>query len=227
MTARIGKNVSVSAGVGVGLNTGEVGARGGFSDRVVTALAASAATGHKGAMTRFLVTGATALAVMMSAAPADAQQQQPAVAPSALAVPSELELAKMIWSTMAAVDHANVSGNYSVLRDLSAPGFQIANDPARLTQIFSSLRAGNVDLSNALLLAPTYRARPRMVQADILQVQGSFGLRPTAIAFELLYQYVQGRWRLFGVSIGPMRIATEQPGGAPPQQQQPAPPRKR
>jgi trimeric autotransporter adhesin len=29
-TARVGKNASVSAGVGFGLNTGEVGARGGF-----------------------------------------------------------------------------------------------------------------------------------------------------------------------------------------------------
>jgi hypothetical protein len=159
--------------------------------------------------------------------PAAAQQPGQAVA-AAAPVPGELELAKMVWSTMAAVDHANRSGNYSVLRDLSAPGFQIANDPARLTQIFANLRSANVDLSNTLLLAPTYRSPPRMVQADILQVQGSFGLRPTAIGFDLYYQWVQGRWRLFGVSVGPAQIATQQPGGPAPQQQQPqAPPRKR
>lgn len=165
------------------------------------------------------------LAAMLAVAAAPVSAQQPSQVMSA-PVPGELEIAKMVWSTMAAVDHANRSGNYSVLRDLSAPGFQIANDPARLTQIFASLRSTNVDLSNTMLLAPTYRGAPRMVQADILQVQGSFGLRPTAIAFDLLYQYVQGRWRLFGVSIGPMRIAAEQPG-TPTPQQQPVPPRKR
>lgn len=167
-------------------------------------------------------------AVLLAASALPASAQQGASIPmSSVPVPGDLELAKMVWSTMAAVDHANRSGNYSVLRDLSAPGFQIANDPARLTQIFANLRSANVDLSNTLLLAPTYRSAPRMVQADLLQVQGSFGLRPTAIGFDLFYQWVQGRWRLFGVSIGPAQIATQQPGGPPPQQQPQAPPRKR
>ncbi len=147
------------------------------------------------------------------AAPAPQLQAPPQ---SGVPVPGELELAKMIWSTMAAVDHANRAGNYSVLRDLSAPGFQIANDAAKLTQIFSNLRASNVDLSNTMLLAPTYRTAPRMVQADILQVQGFFGLRPTAIGFDLYYQWVQGRWRLFGVSINPAQIANTQPGAPAP-----------
>ena len=43
----------------------------------------------------------------------------------------------MIWSTIAAVDHANRSGNYSVLRDISAQQFQIDYNPATLTEIFA------------------------------------------------------------------------------------------
>src|SRR5690606_8462164 len=73
-------------------------------------------------------------------APALAQQQQQQLMaqppPSAQPVPGSLELAKLIWSTIAAVDHANRSGNYSVLRDISAQGFQINNDPSRLAEIF-------------------------------------------------------------------------------------------
>lgn len=156
-----------------------------------------------------------ALALIV-ATPAIAQQAAPPQPLSSAPVPGDLELAKMVWSTMAAVDHANRAGNYSVLRDLAAPGFQINNDAAKLTQIFASLRASGIDLSNTLLLAPTYRGAPRMVQADILQVQGFFGLRPTAISFDLYYQWVQGRWRLFGVSINPAQIATVQPGAAVP-----------
>ena len=149
--------------------------------------------------------------------PVAAQQPVPNGQPpvSAVPVPGELELAKLVWSTMAAVDHANQAGNYSVLRDLAAPGFQINNDAAALTQIFASLRASRVDLSNTLLLAPTYSAAPSLVQAGIIRVQGYFGLRPTAINFDLYYQWIGGKWRLFGVSIGPSTIASVQPGPPP------------
>ena len=137
---------------------------------------------------------------------------------SAVPVPSELELAKLVWSTMVAVDHANQAGNYSVLRDLAAPGFQINNDPAALAQIFASLRATRIDLSNTLLLEPTYRAVPAIIQPGIIRVQGYFGLRPTAINFDVYYQWIGGKWRLFGVSISPSAMAKEQSGSvvAPP-----------
>ncbi len=166
-------------------------------------------------------------ALSLAAVPAFAQQA-PRPPASAVPVPGELELAKMIWSTMAAVDHANQAGNYSVLRDLAAPGFQINNDPARLAEIFASLRASRIDLSNTLLLAPTYLSAPQMVQPDVLRVQGYFGLRPTAINFELFYQWVSGRWRVFGVSISPASIATQQPGPPVVAQpaQKPAPPKR-
>lgn len=132
--------------------------------------------------------------------------------PSPMPVPNELELAKLIWSTMSAIDHANISGNYSVLRDLSAPSFQMANDPSRLSKIFESLRASNVDLSNTMLLAPTYSSAPTVMEPSILHVKGYFGLRPTAIGFDLFYQWLGGRWRLYGVSIVPASIASLQPG---------------
>lgn len=132
--------------------------------------------------------------------------------PAAMPVPGELELAKLIWTTIAAVDHANQSGNYSVLRDLASPAFQIANDPARLTAIFAGLRASNIDLSNTLLLAPTYRAAPQVLPGNLLRIQGAFGLRPTQILFDLEYQWVAGKWRLYGVSISPLSMAGQMPG---------------
>lgn len=146
--------------------------------------------------------------------------------PSPMPVPNELELAKLIWSTMAAVDHANLAGNYSVLRDLSAPGFQMNNDAARLAKIFETLRASNVDLSNTMLLAPTYQTAPVIMQGNVLHVKGFFGLRPTAIGFDLYYQWLQGRWRLYGVSIVPAAMSNVQPGAAPPPAPTPQPPRR-
>ena len=121
---------------------------------------------------------------------------------------------------MAAVDDANKAGNYSVLRDLAAPAFQMQNDSARLAEIFQSLRESKIDLSNALLLAPTFSVPPQMPQPDVLRLQGFFGLRPTAIAFDLYFQWSSDRWKLFGVSISPATIANVEPGSVPP----PAPP---
>lgn len=157
-----------------------------------------------------------ALAGAQAGAQPAIQPQAVTPPPSPMPVPNELELAKLIWSTMAAVDHANQAGNYSVLRDLSAPAFQMENDSAKLARVFESLRASNVDLSNTMLLAPTYASAPVIMNPDILHVKGYFGLRPTAIGFDLYYQWLQGRWRLFGVSIVPATIASVAPGLAAP-----------
>lgn len=142
---------------------------------------------------------------------------------SAQPVPGDLELAKLIWSTLAAVDHANRSGNYSVLRDISANGFQINNDPSRLAQIFSGIRTARIDLGNALLVAPTYLAAPQLVQAEIFEVKGVFALRPTQIYFDLYFQWEQGRWKLFGISLEPRAMLTQLPGGPAASPVQPAP----
>lgn len=169
-----------------------------------------------------LAAGMTASTGAAAQAPsASAAQARPPL--SNQPVPGELELAKMIWSTMAMVDHANRSGNYSVLRDTSATGFQIQNDPARLGEIFAPVRQSRVDLGNALIVAPTYTGAPRLLQTDMFQVKGYFPLRPTPIFFDLYYQWEQGRWKLFGISIEPG--AMMEPGRAParPGAVQPAP----
>jgi hypothetical protein len=143
---------------------------------------------------------------------------------SGVPVPDPLELNKLVWSTMAAVHHANLAGNYSVLRDLSATGFQVRNDSASLAQTFLSLRQSGIDLSNTLLLTPTFSAPPKILSPTVMQLRGFFGLRPTAIGFDLVYEWSAGRWRLFGVSIAPASLAQIQPGAAPPQPGPQAPP---
>jgi hypothetical protein len=143
-------------------------------------------------------------------------QSAPQPAPLAAApMPSEMELARLVWSTMAAVGQANDTGNYSVLRDLAAPGFQAANDQAKLTQIFAGLRASGIDLSITLLAVPIYRTAPRMTQPGMIQMAGTFGLRPQSVNFEMLYQWSSGKWRLFGVAISPVGAAPAPPPAVP------------
>ena len=152
-----------------------------------------------------------ALFAGLATAPATAQQPSVQPPPSVEAVPDQLELSKLIWSTMLAVDHANRSGNYSVLRDLGAQGFQINNDAATLAQIFAGLRNQRIDLSNALLVPPTYLEAPRVVQPGLIEAKGVFQLRPTAIQFDMVFQWEQGRWKLFGIDIQPLEMVEAMP----------------
>lgn len=126
-------------------------------------------------------------------------------------VPGALELSKLLWSTILAVDHANQSGNYSVLRDMSAQGFQINNNAANLANVFSGIRNAKIDLSNALLVPPTYSEAPRLIQPDVFEVKGQFNLRPTSIYFDMYFQWEQGRWKLFGIDIQPIAMVDSMP----------------
>ena len=150
---------------------------------------------------------ASAAVLLAMPSPLQAQEQAPPAVqppPSVMPVPGSLEMSKLIWSTLAAVDHANRSGNYSVLRDISAQGFQINNDPARLATIFAGIRSARIDLSDALLIAPTYSEAPAQLRADIFEVRGAFMLRPISIYFDLVFQWAQGRWTLVGIVLRPV-----------------------
>ena len=101
---------------------------------------------------------------------------------------------------MAAVDHANRSGNYSVLRDLGSPGFQANNNAASLAGVFAALRSQQVDLSETLIVQPTFDIA-KMNEPGVLRLRGSFPLRPAPILFDLLFQWRDGGWRLHGIAV--------------------------
>lgn len=101
---------------------------------------------------------------------------------------------------MAAVDHANRTGNYSVLRDLGSAGFQANNNPATLAAIFAALRTQRIDVAETLVVTPDWEISPRMESANVLRMRGTFPLRPQPIAFDLLFAWDRG-WRLDGVAV--------------------------
>lgn len=113
---------------------------------------------------------------------------------------------------MAALDHANQTGNYSVLRELGTPSFQAANSAAALGTTFQALRNQQIDLSYTLVVAPTFQYPPSIVQDGLLRLRGAFPLRPAAIGFDLLFQNIAGQWRLFGIAVAPIVPARPQSG---------------
>src|SRR5690348_9504462 len=78
-----------------------------------------------------------------SFAAAPATPVRPAAPPAARApvVPQPIVALALVRSVMLAVDQANKTGNYTVLRDLGSPSFRAANDAAKLAQIFAAIRS--------------------------------------------------------------------------------------
>lgn len=114
-------------------------------------------------------------------------------------MPDSAGIAKLIWTTIAAVDHANRTGNYTVLRQLGSPSFQATNNPQALANVFAGIRQQRVDLSNTLLLEPVLEFPPR-IENGHLRIRGGFRMRPTAVQFDLLFEWNQG-WQLVGIAM--------------------------
>lgn len=113
----------------------------------------------------------------------------------------QVQLALLIKSTIMALQHANQTGNYSVLRDLGTPVFRERFDQARLTAIFSNLRGRGVNLSPAMILAPNLTKQPELTQQNQLHLVGNFQTQPLQIQYELLFLSIDGAWRLDGLSV--------------------------
>jgi hypothetical protein len=126
-------------------------------------------------------------------------QPQPSVA-SGPGVPSDQKIAILIFSSLIALNQANATGNYTVLREMGAPGFQAGNSPARLTEAFANLRRRKLDLSPVLLFQPKLLRKPEINADGMLRVTGFFPTQPERVNFDLLFQFVQGHWLLFGIA---------------------------
>ena len=125
----------------------------------------------------------------------------------------------LVRSTLLALDHANKTGNYTVLRDIGAPGFQ-SNSAARLGEIFAKLRNDNLDLSGVAVLDPQLSLLPQIEASGLMHMTGFFPSVPTQVNFDLLFAPVNGQWRLFGISVSIGQSGPTAPDPAPP----PAPP---
>lgn len=157
--------------------------------------------------------------VFAQAAP---KAEQPAAAPK----PAQIDrngVLILIRSTLLALDHANKTGNYTVLRDLGAPAFQV-NSAARLSEIFADQRRNNLDLSGVAAIDPQLSLLPQIEANGFMRLAGFFPSIPKPVNFEMLFAPVDGQWRLFGLSVSlgqsgaaapPPPVASNQPAAPP------------
>lgn len=127
--------------------------------------------------------------------------------PAAPAIPDQYKLNLLIRTTIIAVNQANKTGNYSVLRDLGSPMFQIKNSVANLTEAFAAQRKADLDLSPVLFFTPKLTRVPAIDDDGMLRVAGYFPTEPQAVQFDLAFEFVGGEWRHFGVAVGTLPAA--------------------
>ena len=150
-------------------------------------------------------------------------------------MPDTYGLMILIRSTLLAVNHANLTGNYTVLRDLGTPGFQQSNNPARLADVFRGLRERNLDLSPVALLDAKLRRQPSLAPNGRLRLTGFFPSKPEQVNFDLTFYYRNDRWRLDGIALnttaneaaGPAPSKTNAASSAKPATKPPPPPAKK
>jgi hypothetical protein len=141
-----------------------------------------------------------ALAALLAASTAFAEESKPVQEPK----PAQIDrngVIILIRSTLLALDDANKTGNYSVVRDLGAPGFQQVNNDSGLADIFAAERKGNLDLSGVAVLEPQLTVLPQIEANGMMRMAGFFPSVPTQVNFELLYAPVNRQWRLMGLSV--------------------------
>jgi hypothetical protein len=158
-----------------------------------------------------------ASALAQQAPPPVVVAQAPAAQPVAglpAGMPNAETLIVMLRTTLLALDHANQTGNYTVFRDMAAPGFQTSNTAAKLGDVFRQHREQRVDMSPVALVTPQLVAGPVFDQNGMLRMAGVFPMQPVQINFDIIYQQVDGRFRVFGITATPV-VATAQPTAPP------------
>jgi hypothetical protein len=117
-----------------------------------------------------------------------------------LQIPSAEAMTIMIRSSLVALNQANMTNNYTVLSAIGSPSFHQANPPERLAQIFQSFRISNIDLAPVTLLASQLSQTPR-IDGGRLRLVGTFPTQPLLVNYDLMFEPVNGQWRLFGLSV--------------------------
>jgi pyruvate/2-oxoglutarate dehydrogenase complex dihydrolipoamide acyltransferase (E2) component len=122
---------------------------------------------------------------------------EPEAAP---AMPDEVHIVLMIRNAVIALSQANITGNYTVVRELGTADFQMTNSPARLAEIFATLRSRKIDLSPVMVFSPKYTSGPAL-DGQVLRVAGYFPTSPEQVQFELAYQHAGDQWLLGGIAV--------------------------
>lgn len=107
----------------------------------------------------------------------------------------------LVRSTISAMNHANISDNYSVLHALGSPDFQANNPPDRLRDIFTAFRSNHIDVAPILLIEPELAGSGMSADGRGLRIAGHFPSRPLQVDFDLTFERSAHGWVVQGIEV--------------------------
>ncbi|MFM1814236.1 MAG: hypothetical protein RLZ98_931 [Pseudomonadota bacterium] len=143
-----------------------------------------------------------ATAVLFLAMPGPGRAQTASGVTPVLPGPEKIVL--LTRSALLTLNDALQTGNFTVLRDKAAPDFAKANTAARLGRIFESL--ASIDLAPVAIIAPQLSAKPTLDANNYLHLKGFFPGQPVQINFSLVFQPLDSQWRLYSISVNPIKV---------------------
>ena len=121
-------------------------------------------------------------------------------------IPGGAKILSLVRTSILTLNDAIQTGNFTVMRDRGSPAFRSANSAARLSAIFTGLLKQKLDLSSVSTMIPKLTQTPKLDRYNHLHIKGHFLSRPIRLDFNLIYQSVGGSWRIFGISVNPVRV---------------------
>ena len=155
---------------------------------------------------RLLVLRLSFVFLIIVSAPVCAKVQSVQLKTAGPAVPQASTLVVLIRSVLIALNNANITGNYTVIRALGSSAFQSANSSAKLAVLFTPLRNRKLDLAPALLFQPKLVKQPAITERGFLRLTGYFETRPERVNFDFGFKLESGRWRLFAIMVNVAKV---------------------
>jgi hypothetical protein len=122
----------------------------------------------------------------------------------------------LVKNALLAVNQGNLTGNYTVLRDLASPGFREKNSAADLAAIFQNIRQQKVDMSPIVALDPVI-SQPRVSADGQITLDGYFEAQQMRINFQLVFlKAPTNGWMIHGVSLNAVPLTAAVAGAVRP-----------
>ena len=116
-------------------------------------------------------------------------------------VPSDNEQEILIRTTLMTFNDANLTGNYSVLRDKASKPFREQLSVQKLGDAFKAFQDKRVNLES-IVAADMDAGNKATIDADgVLNLKGKFKDDEKRIRFDLKFVHEVGAWKLVGINV--------------------------
>lgn len=110
----------------------------------------------------------------------------------------------LVKTALVAVNQGNLTGNYTVLRDLGNNQFRQKNTSADLGGIFANFRQTKLDFGVIVEYTPVFYQLPTISEKNTVRATGYFPTTPV-IEFDIVFQLENNRYAINSISVAVKR----------------------